>query len=151
METAQPIADQRTKTEKNGMLMAYPTRGRANATHTLHEVLWVDLLDPTNDETAGVESKFSLRLPSREELSEIESSSRISEEDGVLFLSMPSFAHAQTLDEASSPIDLSCRKAYWSLFDTRNCAPSTRWRRSFPRAMHPHPASKLSPQSSMRS
>jgi len=86
------------------MLTAYPAPGRVDVTHTLSEVLWIDLLDPTNEETAQVESKFSLRLPSREELSEVESSSRISEEDGVLFLSMPSFSHAQMLDEAPSPI-----------------------------------------------
>jgi magnesium transporter len=86
------------------MLTAYPARGRADVTQRLSEVLWLDLLDPTNEETARVENKFSLKLPSREELSEIESSSRISEEDGVLFLSMPSFWHAQMLDEAPSPI-----------------------------------------------
>jgi magnesium transporter len=86
------------------MLTAYPARGRADVTHALSEVLWLDLLDPTNEERARAESEFSLRLPSREALSEVESSSRISEEDGVLFLSMPSFSHAQMLDEAPSPI-----------------------------------------------
>ena len=86
------------------MLTAYPARGRVDVTHTLSDVLWIDLLDPTNEESAQIESRFSLRLPSREQLSEVESSSRISEEDGVLLLSMPSFSHAQMLDEAPSPI-----------------------------------------------
>jgi magnesium transporter len=86
------------------MLIVYPGRGPVEATRISQEVLWVDLLDPTNEEKAGVESKFALRLPSREELSEVESSSRISEEDGVLFLSMPSFSHSRTLDEPPSPL-----------------------------------------------
>src|SRR5262249_33022625 len=42
--------------------------------------------------------------PSREELSEVESSSRISEEKGVLFLSMPIVSHAHAFEEAPSPI-----------------------------------------------
>jgi magnesium transporter len=86
------------------MLTAYPARGPVEAARISREVLWVDLLDPTDEEKARVESKFALRLPSREELNEVESSSRISEEDGILFLSMPSFSHARTLDEPSSPI-----------------------------------------------
>jgi magnesium transporter len=86
------------------MLTAYPARGPAEAARASREVLWIDLLDPSNEEKADVESKFGLSLPSREELSEVESSSRISEDDGVLFLSMPSFSHARTLDEPPSPI-----------------------------------------------
>lgn len=86
------------------MLIAYPAHGRVEPAQALREPLWLDLLNPTNEEQASVESKFSLKLPSRGDLSEVESSSRISEEDGVLFLSIPSFSHAQMLDEAPSPI-----------------------------------------------
>src|SRR5712675_459072 len=45
-----------------------------------------------------------LELPSREDLSEVESSSRIAEENGVLFLSMPIVSHARALEDAPSPI-----------------------------------------------
>jgi magnesium transporter len=71
------------------MLTAYSTSARTEAADVARKVSWLDLLDPTNEERAGVESKFGLALPSREALSEVESSSRISEENGVLFLSMP--------------------------------------------------------------
>ena len=65
---------------------------------------WLDLLDPTPDERSIVESDYGLKLPSREALSEVESSSRIVEENGVLFLSMPIVSHARALEEAPSPI-----------------------------------------------
>src|SRR5258708_22426483 len=77
------------------MLTAYPTS---------KHVSWLDLLDPTNEEKAGVESRYGLQLPSRQELSEVESSSRAVEEDGVLFLSLPIVSHAGALDQPSSPV-----------------------------------------------
>jgi magnesium transporter len=86
------------------MLTAYSTSARTEAAHAARKVSWLDLLDPTNEERARVESEFGLALPSREELSEVESSSRISEENGVLFLSMPMVSHAHAFDEAPSPV-----------------------------------------------
>jgi len=86
------------------MLTAYSTSARTEAADVARKVSWLDLLDPTNEERAGVESKFGLALPSREALSEVESSSRISEENGVLFLSMPIVSRAHAFDEAPSPV-----------------------------------------------
>jgi magnesium transporter len=86
------------------MLTAYPAPPTAEVLHTAREVLWFDLLDPTTEEKASVESKLGLELPSREELSEVETSSRISEERGVLFLSMPIVSRAGAPEEAPSPI-----------------------------------------------
>jgi magnesium transporter len=67
-------------------------------------VLWLDLLNPTSEEKASVESRYRLKLPSREDLSEVESSSRVSEENGVLFLSMPIVSHVSALDQPPSPL-----------------------------------------------
>jgi magnesium transporter len=67
-------------------------------------VSWIDLLHPTNEERASVEASYGLSLPSREELSEVELSSRISEKNGVLFLSMPTVSHVGGLDQAPSPL-----------------------------------------------
>jgi magnesium transporter len=67
-------------------------------------VSWLDLLNPTDEERAGVEARYGLKLPSRHQLSEVESSSRVSEKNGVLFLSMPIVAHASALDEPPSPV-----------------------------------------------
>jgi Mg2+ and Co2+ transporter CorA len=90
--------------EKNRMLTAYPALPPAEALHAARAVLWFDLLDPTTEEKASVESKLGRELPSREELSEVESSSHISEERGVLFLSMPIVSRAGAMEEAPSPI-----------------------------------------------
>ena len=39
--------------------------------------LWIDLFNPTEEETARVQSEWHIRVPSRAELDEIESSSRL--------------------------------------------------------------------------
>jgi magnesium transporter len=86
------------------MLTAYPASSLTEAPCASVKVLWFDLLEPTNEERARVESKVGLKLPLRAELSEVESSSRVSEEDGVLFLNVPILSHARVLDETPAPI-----------------------------------------------
>src|SRR6266852_9884151 len=92
------------------MLTAYPASAHAEA-HAARKVSWIDLLDPTKEERDSVETKYGLELPSREELSEVESSSRISEENGVLFLSIPIVSHAHAVEEEPSPIGFVLSKA----------------------------------------
>jgi magnesium transporter len=86
------------------MLTAYPASGNAPTSPAARAVSWLDLMNPTPDETAGVESRYGLKLPSRRELSEVESSSRVSEENGVLFLSIPTISPASALDQPPSPV-----------------------------------------------
>jgi magnesium transporter len=97
------------------MLTAYPASaptlpspasagGKGRGADAARNALWLDLLDPTPEERSIVERDHGLELPSREELSEVESSSRIVEENGVLFLSMPIVSHARAVAEAPSPI-----------------------------------------------
>src|SRR5450755_535074 len=50
---------------------------------------WVDLFNPTAEETAQVENEYGLKVPSRESLQEIESSSRLKTEGQTLYVSMP--------------------------------------------------------------
>ncbi len=52
-------------------------------------IVWIDLLVPTDEEAAFIERATGLHVPSREELSEIETSSRLRSDKGVLYLSMP--------------------------------------------------------------
>ncbi len=52
-------------------------------------IVWIDLLSPTEGETAFIERVTGLHVPTREELSEIETSSRLRTEKGILYLSMP--------------------------------------------------------------
>jgi magnesium transporter len=62
------------------------------------DVVWLDLLQPSDAETAFVERTTKLRLPTLDELSEIESSSRLRSRDGLLYLSAP-LVHRAIADE----------------------------------------------------
>ncbi|HEY3898485.1 MAG TPA: CorA family divalent cation transporter [Chthoniobacter sp.] len=53
----------------------------------LEEALWIDLFQPTEEEEKFVEKILGVDLPSREEMGEIAESSRLFEENGVLYLS----------------------------------------------------------------
>jgi len=86
------------------MLTAYPTSKHAEASSAPPTVSWIDLMQPTNEERASVEGGYGLKLPSREELSQVELSSRLAERNGVLFLSMPTVSHMSGLDQAQSPL-----------------------------------------------
>jgi magnesium transporter len=62
----------------------------------LSQAQWIDLLEPTPDETARVTRETGLAVPSEADLSEIESSSRLSTRHGALYLSMPLVSRADT-------------------------------------------------------
>jgi len=86
------------------MLTTYTTSENAGTSDAPQTVSWIDLMHPTNEERASVEGGYGLKLPSREELSQVELSSRLAERDGVLFLSMPTVSHMSGLDQAQSPL-----------------------------------------------
>jgi len=48
--------------------------------------LWVDLLEPTLEEERAVEQFLTIEVPTREEMREIETSNRLYEEDGALYM-----------------------------------------------------------------
>lgn len=66
------------------MLSVYPRPTSAEV-----QPIWLDLHDPTPAELAQVEKMAGGVLPSREDLSEIERSSRLKVRDGVLSMSVP--------------------------------------------------------------
>lgn len=49
-------------------------------------VVWIDLLNPTRDEELKLEEKLNVCLPTREDMAEIETSSRLYIEDGGAFM-----------------------------------------------------------------
>ena len=51
--------------------------------------VWIDLLNPTVDDEAHAHAACGQRIPSREDLSEVESSSRHYMENGAIYLSAP--------------------------------------------------------------
>ncbi len=50
------------------------------------DAIWVDLVDPTEEEETAVEDAFGLDLPTREETQHLEPSSRLYQENGATFL-----------------------------------------------------------------
>jgi magnesium transporter len=68
------------------------------------EAIWLDLMDPTEDERKLVERATGLHVPGRAELSEIERSSRLTMRGNVLTLSTPIVSRIGTLDFTVSPL-----------------------------------------------
>jgi len=68
------------------------------------QALWLDLLSPTDAERAKAEAIAGLTLPTREALSEIETSSRIRVRHDVLYMSVPSAAPPSPGERAGAPI-----------------------------------------------
>src|SRR5882672_10457459 len=66
------------------MLTMSPSSARA-----LADAVWIDLIDPTEDERQRVEQATKLRMPTKAEIEEIESSSRVFSEGAALYLSTP--------------------------------------------------------------
>src|SRR4051812_31539880 len=78
------------RTDGPVMLITFPDHAAAGADpRALTAAHWVDLVDPTPEEIAQVESAFGISLPTRESLIEIEASSRLRAHEGTLYLSAP--------------------------------------------------------------
>ena len=52
-------------------------------------VIWIDLLNPTDDEKSSVERALNIRIPTEASLNEIEASSRLIAQHDLLYLSSP--------------------------------------------------------------
>src|SRR3546814_15461342 len=48
--------------------------------------VWIDLISPTQDEEAEIEARLGIDLPSREDMEEIEISSRLYQDAGAVFM-----------------------------------------------------------------
>ncbi|MDT7951540.1 MAG: magnesium transporter CorA family protein [Acetobacteraceae bacterium] len=97
--------------------------------HALNERdgVWLDLLDPTDQERSMVERLTKLRVPAQADIAEIESSSRLMAEGSALYLSMPlTYRGKSTQASAVSPVGfvlsanhlITVRFAEMSVFDT---------------------------------
>src|ERR1700739_4814559 len=54
------------------------------------EIIWIDLLSPSDEEKAFVERRLNIRVPTEDSLGEIEASSRLIFDHGTLYLSSAS-------------------------------------------------------------
>jgi magnesium transporter len=66
-------------------------------------VIWIDLMNPTKEEAVFVEARARIRVPSMDSLSEIESTSRLSVDRDIIYLSVPAVAQGDTPDAYLSP------------------------------------------------
>jgi magnesium transporter len=67
-------------------------------------VIWVDLLNPSPDEVKTVSDSLKIDPPSREEMQEIELSSRIYREGDTSYMTVPIIYRAETPSPESTPI-----------------------------------------------
>ena len=60
------------------------------------EAIWLDLLEPTQDEEKLVERELGIEVPTREEMKEIETSNRLYEDNGALYMTTTVAAQLDT-------------------------------------------------------
>ena len=70
----------------------------------LSEALWIDLEAPTQAEEDAVEAALGIDIPTREDMQEIEVSSRIYREDGALFLTAQVIASPEGREAEIGPV-----------------------------------------------
>src|ERR1700733_7132665 len=73
-------------TQRGSMLRTFPLD---HAATSLSRCTWIDLIDPSDEERSTVEKTFGLRVPTRDELGEIEATSRLQIENGALYMTAP--------------------------------------------------------------
>jgi len=70
----------------------------------LDAVVWVDLVSPTSDEEIAFETKLAVDIPTREEMEEIEVSSRLYYEEGAAFMTATLPARTDSDDLLMAPV-----------------------------------------------
>jgi magnesium transporter len=70
----------------------------------LSRAVWIDLLNPTQEEEKAVQAALRLEIPTREEMQEIESSSRLYREEETLFLTANFLYGVEGGEYGSTPI-----------------------------------------------
>src|SRR5262249_40960397 len=91
------------------MLTIYPAGGKPPVVWTEKspapaDALWLELLNPSDAERAFAENLLGTSLPTREQISGIEMSSRVRAQDDLLLLNVPSFVRAEGGQGAPTPL-----------------------------------------------
>lgn len=61
-----------------------------------HDIIWIDLLNPTQDEERYIEALLGIEVPTREDLKDIEPSSRLYMENGTVYMTASLVCKAET-------------------------------------------------------
>ena len=83
----------------SGALKAQP--GQPNITE---QAIWIDLLNPTQEEETKVENALKIDVPTREEQQEIEASSRLYQEDGAQFMTATLLYQPEQAEPRTTPV-----------------------------------------------
>jgi magnesium transporter len=70
----------------------------------LERLVWIDLINPTSEEEARLEADLGIDIPTREEMEEIEISSRLYADNGSIFMTAILPAHADGDDPQMAPV-----------------------------------------------
>ncbi|WP_454184717.1 magnesium/cobalt transporter CorA [Parvibaculum sp. MBR-TMA-1.3b-4.2] len=79
-------------------------RPQEGAQEPLDTLVWLDLVNPTDAEEADIEKRLGIDVPTREEMEEIEISSRLYNEDGAAFMTATLPAQADGDDPQMLPV-----------------------------------------------
>jgi magnesium transporter len=85
---------------ENGCLIERPE----GAASEIPAAIWLDLVEPSEAEEAAVEAALGIDIPTREELAEIEASSRLYQEDGAAFMTANLIRRGENDQPESSPV-----------------------------------------------
>lgn len=70
----------------------------------LRDLIWIDLIEPSNEEEEELEHGLSIDVPTRDEMDEIEISSRLYQENGAVFMTAILPAHADGDEPEMQPV-----------------------------------------------
>lgn len=87
--------------QKNGSLVANPLTERESVPA---DVVWIDLLNPTEHEEEALEHTLGVDIPTWEEMQEIEVSSRLYQKDRALYMTAILVSRADTDSPESAPV-----------------------------------------------
>src|ERR1700712_4064042 len=68
------------------------------------DVFWIDLLKPTRAEELAVEAAMGLEMPTREEMAEIEPSSRLYQANGATFMTATLLSRRDEHHRSEAPV-----------------------------------------------
>jgi magnesium transporter len=68
------------------------------------DAVWIELVDPTKDEEHRIENSLGLLLPTREEMAEIEASSRLYQDNGATFMTATVLVNSLSDTPENAPI-----------------------------------------------
>src|SRR3954469_8435406 len=78
--------------------------GTVNPAHIPPEAVWIDVCEPDRDEEASLEKALGLDIPTREDMGEIEASSRLSKVRDALYITAVAVCRSNSHDPTTVPI-----------------------------------------------